>query len=49
MNWDEEQSLASQVIIANKGARFLRLWIDSYHDYRVELWYELIKQFKKNT
>ena len=39
MNWDEDQFLGSQVIIAHKNARFLSQWLDSYHEYHPELWY----------
>lgn len=39
MNWDENQFLASQVIIANKDARFLRLWLESYRKYRPKEWW----------
>lgn len=42
INWDEEQFLGSQVIVAHKDARFLRLWLDSYHEYHPELWYTSI-------
>ena len=39
LNWDEGQYLATQTLIAHKNARFLKLWLDSYHDYRPDLWY----------
>ena len=39
LNWDEGSSLATQTLIAHKNARFLKLWLDSYHDYRPDLWY----------
>jgi len=38
MNWDEWQSLATQVIVAHKDARFLPLWLDAYHEYHPDLW-----------
>jgi mannosyltransferase OCH1-like enzyme len=38
INWDEGQFLGSQVIIANRKARFLSLWLDSYREYHPELW-----------
>lgn len=38
MNWDEWQFLATQVIVAHKDARFLPLWLDSYHEYHPDLW-----------
>ena len=28
-----------QVIVAHKNARFLSRWLDSYHDYRADIWY----------
>ena len=39
LNWDENQDLGNQVLIAHKSARFLKLWLDSYHDYRPNSWY----------
>nr|CAH0101896.1 unnamed protein product [Daphnia galeata] len=39
MNWDEGDTLGSQVIVAHKNARFLSRWLDSYHDYRADIWY----------
>ena len=52
VNWDENQSIGNQVIIAHKNSRFLQLWLDSYRFYRSGLWYynggekpaELLKQ-----
>ena len=38
INWDEGQFLGSQVIVANRKARFLALWLDSYREYHPELW-----------
>ena len=38
MNWDVGQFLGSQVIVCNRKARFLRLWLDSYREYHPELW-----------
>lgn len=38
INWDEKQYLGSQVIIANKDARFLQLWLDTYHEYHSDRW-----------
>lgn len=38
INWEENLFLGSQVIIANKDARFLSLWLESYRDhYRSDL------------
>ncbi|XP_046448567.1 uncharacterized protein LOC124197245 [Daphnia pulex] len=39
INWDENQFIGSQTIIAHKNARFLALWLDSYRHYRSEKWY----------
>ncbi|XP_046461086.1 uncharacterized protein LOC124207589 [Daphnia pulex] len=39
INWDENQFMGTQVIIAHKDARFLPLWLDSYRDYRSDKWY----------
>ncbi|UJR08000.1 hypothetical protein I4U23_012279 [Adineta vaga] len=39
LNWDEGQFMGSQVLLAHKDARFLRLWLDTFHDYRSDLWY----------
>lgn len=38
INWDENQFLGNQVIIANKAARFLRPWFDTYRVYRSDKW-----------
>ena len=38
MGWDEGQFLGSQVIIANKNARFLPLWLETYKEYHADLW-----------
>ena len=39
LNWDENQFLGTQIIVAHKDARFLPLWLDSYRVYRPDLWY----------
>lgn len=39
MNWDENQFLGSQVIIAHKNARFLRKWLECYRFYDKTRWY----------
>ena len=39
LNWDKNQDLATQTQIAHKNARFLKLWLKSYHDFRPEEWY----------
>ena len=42
MNWDEDQFIGNQVIIAHKDARFLKLYIESYrNNYRSDEWYAL--------
>lgn len=39
IGWPEGQSIGTQVLVAKAGARFLRLWLESYKDYRPSLWY----------
>jgi len=39
MGWDQDQFLGNQVIIANKNARFLPLYLDTYKEYHSDLWY----------
>jgi mannosyltransferase OCH1-like enzyme len=39
LNWDFDQYLGNQVIIANRNARFLKLWLDSYRYYDENKWY----------
>ena len=39
LGWDDNQCIGTQVLIANKNARFLRLWLDSYQQYHPDLWY----------
>ena len=39
IGWDENQCIGSQVIVANKDARFLRLWLDTYRVYHSDRWY----------
>ncbi len=38
VNCEDNESMGSQVIIAHKNARFLTAWLNSYRDYRPELW-----------
>lgn len=38
VEWDEGQYLGNQVIIANRNARVLTLWLATYSDYRGHLW-----------
>jgi hypothetical protein len=39
IGWDENQCIGSQVLIANKSARFLHLWLQSYRKYYPDQWY----------
>ncbi|XP_013774993.1 uncharacterized protein LOC106459864 [Limulus polyphemus] len=39
IGWPPEQNLGTQVIIAHKNARFLKLWYHSYKYYKPERWY----------
>ncbi|XP_032790024.2 uncharacterized protein LOC116927145 isoform X1 [Daphnia magna] len=39
VNWDEDQFLGNQVIIANKNARILPHWLNTYKVYRIDEWY----------
>lgn len=39
IGWDEKQCIGTQVLIANKNARFLRLWLESYRQYYGDQWY----------
>jgi hypothetical protein len=39
LGWDDNQCIGTQVLIANKNARFLRLWLDSYRQYYPDQWY----------
>jgi mannosyltransferase OCH1-like enzyme len=38
LNWDENQFMGTQIIIAHKDARFLPLWLDSYRQYHPDEW-----------
>ena len=39
INWDENDSIGTQVIIAHKDSRFLKLWLESYKDnYMADKW-----------
>ena len=33
LEWNQNQNLENSLMIANKNARFPRIWLDSYHDY----------------
>lgn len=40
LNWDENQYIGCQLLIAHKNARFLKLWLESYRgNYRKDRWY----------
>lgn len=39
LNWDEGQSMGSQVLIGNKNARFLKFVLESYKMYDTNRWY----------
>lgn len=39
LGWPRNQSLGNMVIVANRNARFLSLWLDNYRDYKKDLWY----------
>jgi hypothetical protein len=39
LGWDENECIGTQVLIANKNARFLRLWLESYRKYYPDQWY----------
>ncbi|CAN7945121.1 unnamed protein product [Ixodes hexagonus] len=39
LGWPAEASLGTQVLVAHKDARFLRLWHESYRFYNPDLWY----------
>lgn len=38
VNWDEGLMLSKQVIIANRNARILKLWMETYRNYDVKEW-----------
>ena len=39
LGWPEKQNIGTQIIIAKPGAKFLKLWLQSYKDYRASMWY----------
>ena len=39
IGWDEGECLGTQVLVAHKDARFLRLWLQSYRVYHSDQWY----------
>jgi hypothetical protein len=38
LGWPKNESLGTMVLIANKKARFLPLWLDNYRDYKADQW-----------
>ena len=38
VNWDEGVDVGNNLIIANRNARVLPLWLDTYRDYHSDLW-----------
>ncbi|XP_037509112.1 uncharacterized protein LOC119385802 [Rhipicephalus sanguineus] len=39
IGWPPGQSIGNQIIVAHKQSEFLRLYYESYHKYRPDLWY----------
>lgn len=39
LGWPEGQYLGTQVLVAHKDARFLRLWLETYRQYYPDRWY----------
>ncbi len=39
LGWPKDQFIGIQFILCKPGAAFLRLWQESYRDYRPSLWY----------
>lgn len=39
LGWHPRQALGTQVLVAHRNARFLKLWYESYRYYRPERWY----------
>ncbi|KAF6201387.1 hypothetical protein GE061_005835 [Apolygus lucorum] len=39
LGWEEGGGISDQVIIASKDARFLKIWLESYIDYRGNSWF----------
>ncbi|KAJ9587789.1 hypothetical protein L9F63_018772, partial [Diploptera punctata] len=40
IGWDYKAAMGNQILLANKDARFLPLWLESYKDYHRDKWYE---------
>jgi len=49
LNWDDNHVLGTQLLIAHKNARFLKLWLDSYHNYHPKEWYFNAGHYPTNT
>ncbi|KAI5705201.1 hypothetical protein M8J75_012939 [Diaphorina citri] len=39
LGWPERKDMGSQILIAHKNARFLRLWLNGYRIYKSSIWY----------
>lgn len=39
IGWDDNDCIGTQVLIANKNSRFLKLWLESYREYYSDRWY----------
>ena len=39
LGWPKNESLGNMAIIANKNARFLKLWMDDYRDFKKDIWW----------
>jgi hypothetical protein len=39
IGWDDRDCIGTQVLVANRSARFLRLWLESYREYYPDRWY----------
>ncbi|XP_064482755.1 uncharacterized protein LOC135395522 [Ornithodoros turicata] len=39
LGWPPQMALGTQVLVAHKNSRFLRLWYESYRYYRPQRWY----------
>ena len=39
LNWEEDWNMSIGTLIAHKNARFLKLWLETYHDYHPDEWF----------
>lgn len=39
LGWPKGQNIGSQIILAKPNAYFIKLWLQSYKDYRASMWY----------